>query len=363
LKKFKLCMLLVAIILLALPILSVACAKEAPSTPSTPTTPSTPVKPEQKPIELSLASMNAPGSQPALQLERWMERIAKDSNGMLTIRHYPSSTLVAGPDMRVGVKEGVADLGDSFIYKVDPGFEVGQYLTQLVRGLNVPDGVSIFNDIWTKFPDLMASQWKDYKVIWITPTQPTLFYTIDKAVRKMDDLKGLEIRVPNAILADFVKNLGGSPISMSTPDWITSLDKGTTDGGATTVGSMLDFKIAEKFKYATRYPMGSSINFLIMNKEKWESLSPDLQKVIDDTLEWTKQDAIDTWTKAEADSLKFSEDNGTEFITLSSDEYAKWEAAVKPIYDKMAADMDAAGYSGTELVKYSLERTAFYANK
>lgn len=355
-------MLLVAVILLALPILSVACAKEAPSTPSTPTTPSTPAKPEQKPVELSLASMMPPGAPPTAHLERWMEKVATESKGLLTIRHYPASTLIAGPDMRIGVKEGVADLGNSFIYKVDPGFEVGQYLTQLVRGLNMPDGVKILDDIQNKYPDLMNSQWKDFKVIYIIPTHPTIIYTVEKPVRKMEDLKGLELRVPNALLADFLKNLGATPVSMSTPDWITSLDKGTTDGGATTVGSMLDFQIAEKFKYATYYAMGSSISFLIMNKDSWNNLSPEMQQVIDGTMDWARQDIIETWTASEKQTLEFSKEKGIQFIELSPDEYARWDAAVKPVYDKMAADMNAAGYPGTELVNFAMERSTFYAN-
>ena len=82
-------------------------------------------------------------------------------------------------------------------------------------------------------------------------------------MNEMDDIKGLEIRVPNAILTAMIKDLGGTPVSMSTPDWVTSLDKGTTDGGATITAFIYDFQVGPKFKYATKYAMGSSTNFLI----------------------------------------------------------------------------------------------------
>ena len=353
-------MLLLVVLLLAMPIFSIACASEEPAAPSTPSTPSEPSQPAAEPIELSMASMHAPASLSGQSLEKWAEKIAEESNGLVTIRHYGSSTLVPGPDMRIGIKDGVADIGNSFIYKPDPGFEVGVNLTQLVRGLNMADGVAIFEDIWNEFPELMESQWQDYKVLWIIPTLPTIIYTCNDPVYTMADMKGQELRVPNAILADFIKNLGGTPVSMATPDWITSLDKGTTDGGATTTGMMSDFQIGEKFKYGTNYAMGSSVNFLIMNMDSWNNLSPDMQKVIEDSLEWARQDAIDSWTETETVTLQYSLDCGIEFIDLSNDEYAKWNEAIRPVYDAMAAEMDAAGYPGTELVDFALERADFY---
>jgi TRAP-type C4-dicarboxylate transport system substrate-binding protein len=360
LKKLHFIMVMLVALVIAVPLFCIACAPEGQS-PSEPGDPSTPA--EQKPIELSLASMHAPTSVHSEHFQRWADMISEASDGMLTIRHYASNTLIPGPEMRTGVKNGVADMGTSFIYGVDPGFEVGVNLTQLVRGLNTTEGVQIFEDIWNEFPELMESQWQDYKILWIIPTHPAILYTTDKAVNTMEDIKGLELRVPSAILANFVKNLGGSPVSMSTADWITSLDKGTTDGGASTVGSMYDFQIAEKFKYATNYAMGSSINFLIMNKDSWNNLSPEMQKVIDDSLEWARQDAIDTWTNSESVTLQFSKDNGIEFIDLSPEEYARWDAAIQPIYDDMAAEMDELGYPGTELVNFAIERAQYYHSR
>jgi TRAP-type transport system periplasmic protein len=326
-----------------------------PATTAPASTDTTAAQMQGDPVELKMASMHAPTAPSGLDLEAWAEKIKQASNGLLTIRHYGSSQLVQGPEMRSGIKAGVADIGNSFIFKAEPGFEVGVNLTQLVRGKSLADGVRIFDALWAKYPDVMASQWKDYKMLWIIPSLPTILYTVEKPVRTMADMKGLEIRVPNAITADFMKALGASPVSMSTPDWITSLDKGTTDGGATTVGSMFDFQIAEKFKYATIFPMGCSVNFLIMNMDAWNKLSPDQQKVIDDSLVAARESAIAAWADSETKAKAYSLEKGIEFIELSADEYAKWNAAIQPVYDKMAADMDKAGYPGTDIVKTALE--------
>ena len=319
--------------------------------------------PAAAPIELSLASMHAPASESVKQLERWIDRIKADTNGQITIRHYPSSTLIAPPDMREGIKAGTADIGNSFVFKTDPDFQVGQYLSVLTRGVDVPSCVKIYDEIWAKYPDLMASQWKNFKLLWTVPSATIVIITVKKPVRTMEDLKGLQIRIATKSDSDMMKSLGATPVSLSMHDFIVSLDKGTTDGAAAHGAAIYDFKFGGKIKYCTVFPLGSPINFLIMNKDSWNKLSPDLQKAIDNTLAWTKQDAIDTWTKVEKNANEYMKASGIEIIRLSPNEYAKWDATIKPVFNSIAKDLDAKGYPGTELVNFCRERSAFYSTK
>ena len=334
-KRFKSSVIIIVALLLLLPIIASACKTEEPTT-TQPATSTEPAAPAAEPIELSLASLYPPGAAPAQSLDRWAEKIATDSNGMLTVRHYAASTLVTAPDMRTGVEAGTADLGSSFIYKPEPGFEPSMVMSQLILGLNFANCLEIFDDIWNEFPDLWEGQWDKFKLIWITVIDPNLVFTVDTPVRTLEDIKGLQIRMPNAVAADMFKALGAAPVSMSTADWVVSLDKGTTDGAATSSGSILDHQVGEKVKYCTFYSTGPGVTFLIMNKDKYNSLSPDLQKVIDDSMEWGKQDFIQSKMDAEKESYEYLAANGVELIDLSADEYAKWDAAVQPVFDGIA---------------------------
>jgi len=242
-----------------------------------------------------------------------------------------------------------------FIFKGGPGFEVGVNLTQLVRGMTCADGVRIFDALWAEYAEIMESQWKDFKVLFIIPSVPTGIVTVDKAVRTMEDIKGLQIRVPNQINADIQKALGAAPVSMAVTDWLASLDKGTTDGAATTVGSLFDFQIGDKFKYITMFPLGNSVNFMVMNKDKWNSLSPDVQKIVDDSLPGLRQRMIDTWAEENEKNTEYCAEKGVQFIDLAPDEMARWNEAIRPVFDKMAAGMNDAGYPGTEIVDTAWE--------
>jgi len=343
-------------------VFAVACGDaETPDTTAAPA--DTTAAPSGETIELSMAFQYPSGSDTAKSIERWGDKIAADSDGRLTVRHYSDQTLVKGPEMRLGVAAGTADLGVSSIYKTEPGFEPTIALPQLVLALDSEDRVPVFEDIWNEFPEMWAGQWENFKLLWITVSDPTLVVTVDKAVRSLADMSGLELRVPSKYAGDMLKNLGAVPVDMSTPDWTVSLDKGTTDGAATGVAMEFDHQIGGKVKYLTKFVLGTGIQFLIMNKDKYESLPADLQKIIDDSAEFGKQDFIQTKKDAETAGYEYMTSSGMEVIDLPLEEYEKWSAAVRPVHDAMAAELDAAGFPGTELVNFALERARYYLSE
>jgi TRAP-type C4-dicarboxylate transport system substrate-binding protein len=382
-KISRLLVALLALVLILVPLVAVACGEgDSTETTSAPTettaggtettaapteTTAAPTEttaaPSGETIELSLASLYPATAPPAQSLQRWADKIAADSGGRLTIRHYSDSTLIAAPDMRTGVDAGTADLGSSFIYKPEPGFEPSMVMSQLILGLDYENCLKIFDDMWNEFPDLWNGQWEKFKVIWVTVIDPNLLVTTEKAVRTLDDIKGQQIRMPSKWAGEMLKNLGAAPVEMPTADWVVSLDKHTTDGAVTSVGSVLDHQVGEKLKYCTRYSTGPGVTFLIMNKQKYESLPADLQKVIDDNMEFGLQDFVQAKKDSEIEAIAYMEQSGVEFIDLTPEEYAKWDAAVQPVFDQIAKELNDAGHPGTELVEFALERAKFYQSQ
>jgi TRAP-type C4-dicarboxylate transport system substrate-binding protein len=306
--------------------------------------------------------MFPPVSPTAQALDRWADKVAEESGGSVTIRHYAANTLVAGPEMRDGIKAGATDIGCAFPYKEEPGAEVLYNLGRVVRGLNHDSCVKIHDDIYNEFTDIMDSQWKDYKLIWEVPIHPNILFFTNKKVTKLEDMKGQQIRCPS-LAVPMMEKLGATPVEMSTSDWIISLDKGTTDGGSTSIGSVEDYHIAEKFKYAVYYCCGTGIQFLAMNLDTYNNLAPEQQKAIDNTLEWARNDIIKNWSDLEVSGIDYIESEGVEFIYLTPDEYSRFENAIRPTCDDMADYLDSKGYPGTEIVKFGLERSDFYNSK
>jgi len=365
-KTLRSSLLTLAIVLLLVSVFAVACGDaETPDTTAAPTDTTaaptdTTAAPSGETMELSLASLYPAGSPAAKALDSWCEKIAADSGGRLTIRHYTDNTLLTAPDMRTGVEAGTADFGSSLIYKPEPNLEPSLSLPALVQGRDHAACLSIFDEIWSEFPELWSGQWDKFKLLWITVADPNLLVTVDKPVRTMADISGLQLRMPSKDAGNVLKHLGAAPVEMSTGDWVVSLDKGTTDGAVTSIGMVLDHQIAEKVKYVTRYSLGTGIAFLAMNKEKYESLPADLQKIVDDSGEFGRQEFIQTKKDGEITGSEYMESAGMEFIDLPMEEQKKWDAAVRPVFDDIAADLDSKGFPGSELVNFALERAKYY---
>jgi TRAP-type C4-dicarboxylate transport system substrate-binding protein len=315
---------------------------------------------QEKPIELRLAHM-FPVSAPAHKhIEHWAEKIAADSNGRLKIRIFPSNTLITAPEMYDGVVKGAADIGYAWRYK-PTNYTVGVLFPFL---LSAPDTVTadrVYDDIWNKFPKVMAEEWKDVKILWLEPSMPVYLFS-KKPLHKMEDMKGQQIRVPSKELADLMKELGVSPAFMSAADFITGLEKGTVDGACGLFAIIPDYKLAGKIKYVLMISLGVSTPVMvIMNKDSFNKLPADLQRILEESGEWGKKDSIKCWSELYDDSSKYSKAAGIELIDPPPEEKAKLVAIIERSRDKVGADLDAKGYPGTEIVRFIRERVEHYA--
>ena len=88
------------------------------------------------------------------------------------------------------------------------------------------------------------------------------------------------------------------------------LEKGTVDGCTAQIAYVLAYKL-EVLKYCLKLNKGSfgcpSPAFMVMNLDTYNSLSPDLQKAVDDSREWTQQLTCDQSGNDDTDHSIFSQ--------------------------------------------------------
>jgi TRAP-type C4-dicarboxylate transport system substrate-binding protein len=152
-----------------------------------------------------------------------------------------------------------------------------------------------------------------------------------KAVKKMEDLKGYELRTSGSWVKA-IDLLGGTPIAIPMSDVPEAIQKGVVKGLVSSVEVMKDMNFAAYCHYITLCYLPVAPWTVIMNKSKWDSLPPDIKKVMDDI---RKEHSI--WTaqyndRHEKESIDWSiEKYKIEVIKLSSDELKRWENQLKPL--------------------------------
>ena len=90
-------------------------------------------------------------------------------------------------------------------------------------------GTKVMNDpvLRKKYLD---PEHKGVKVLMLLTHQPGNINTAKKAVRRLEDIKGLRLRFASATIRDFITALGGTPVGMPPTRITESMQKGTIDG-------------------------------------------------------------------------------------------------------------------------------------
>ena len=124
-------------------------------------------------------------------------------------------------------------------------------------------------------------EFDDVQVMFLHGAAPGFIFTKNPA-KSIADLKGLRIKA-NAENADIVKNLGASPVTMPVTETYDALSRGVVDGCLFPLEALQGFKIGEVVKTVLEdYPMSYMTSmYAIMNKAKWNAISPADQKAIE----------------------------------------------------------------------------------
>lgn len=94
----------------------------------------------------------------------------------------------------------------------------------------------------------------------------------NKPVNKMDDVKGLKIRVYGSSLGDLMKGLGGVPVTIAFGEVVPALQKGVADCGITGTLPAYDAKWREVVTHIYKLGLGWGPSFVAMNKRRYDGL-------------------------------------------------------------------------------------------
>jgi TRAP-type transport system periplasmic protein len=208
---------------------------------------------------------------------------------------------------------------------------------------------AVANELFAK---LKPKEFDETQIMYFNAHGPGLLHTRNKAVKKLEDLKGLKIR-STGMSAEVVSALGGTPVPMPMPDSYQALQKGVVDGSVHPTETNKGWKIGEVVKYATfAYPAAYTTTFFVaMNKSKWNSLDAKDQQLIEGiNKEWAVKHG-EAWDSSDVEGTEFfKSQKGNEIIQLDDAEAARWGAAVAPVIDAYAKKLSEQGVDGKAVI-------------
>jgi TRAP-type C4-dicarboxylate transport system substrate-binding protein len=186
---------------------------------------------------------------------------------------------------------------------------------------------------------------------------PGVIHSKDKLIRSAGDLKGMKVRGPTRQVTKLLQSVGATPVGMPLPQIPDALSKGTIDACVVPWEVVPSVKINELTKFHSEFPANSPALYtttfvMAMNKAKYDSLAPDLKRVIDANsgmaasafLGRTQQSNDPTGRKSASDRNNtihtFSASDTAEFVKLSSE-----------VDDEWVADMNKRNFDGKKLLE------------
>jgi len=308
--------------------------------------------PAADPIKLNYSIFfPAPHKNTVLATE-WAQEIEKRTNGAVKITMFPGGTLTPADKCYDGVVKGISDVGMSVLGYTRGRFPLSEVIDLPLGYKNGLAATKLINAYYQKFK---PQEFNDVQVMYFHAHGPGILHT-KKPVKNLDDLKGMKI-VCHGLSAKVVGALGATPVAMPMPERYDALQKGVAEGGVNPIESLKGWKLGEVIKYTTEN-FGSAYStgfFVVMNKDKWNSLPPEVQKVIEAVnMEWIDKTGKG-WDEIDKEGKEFTLSRGNQIIALSKEEDEKWAKLVRPILDEYVANMKAKNLPGDEAVKFCLE--------
>ncbi len=301
-------------------------------------------------IQLTYSNFFPPSHIQSKLAAAWCKEVGKRTHGKVKITYYPGGTLTKGKNCYDGVVNGLSDIGMSVCGYTRGRFPVMQAVDLPLGYTSGPVATKICNAVYNKFKD---PGFNDTKVMYFMAHGPGILFTRKKPVRKLEDLKGLKIR-SYGTNAEFVRALGATPVAMPMPEVYQALQRGVVDGALYPMEVNKGWRMADQVKYCTMdlSCAYTTAFFIVMNKKKWNSLSPDIQKTIEEiNKEWIPKHGA-AWNSSDAEGRKYFLKKGGKIITLSKAELARWKKRSEPVIAKYIAQMKKKGINGKEIVDY-----------
>jgi TRAP-type transport system periplasmic protein len=308
---------------------------------------------QEKTITLRYSTMFPVNHKHAVLSDQWCKEVEKRTNGKVKVQHFPGGTLTSPPTTYESITKGVVDIGLCVL-----GYTMGKFpLSDVVAyPLGIPSGYAatkLVNEYYAKFKPV---EFNEVKVLYLQANGPGIIHT-KKPVAKLEDMKGLKIRTFGPTTA-FISNLGSAPVAMPMGESYDAISRGVVDGIYAPYEALYGYKIGEVVKYSIEN-WGSSysgVQMVAMNKEKWGSLSPDVQKTIEAiNQEWIEKQGR-MWDDIDKEGKEFALKKGNKIVMLSPEEDSRWAAKAQPMIDDYVKQMKAKNLNGEEVVRFYREK-------
>ncbi|MEX2163726.1 MAG: TRAP transporter substrate-binding protein, partial [Sulfuricaulis sp.] len=158
-----------------------------------------------------------------------------------------------------------------------------------------------------------------------------------RPINTPEDLKGIKLRVPEGVWrVKMFQAYGANPSPMKFSEVFTALQTGVMDGQENPYTQIYSAKFQEVQKFISLTGHVYTPAYATVGAKKWDSLPPDVRKILEDTAKETQAYVYEVAEKAETELLDKILAAGVKSNVPNKDAFI---AASKPVYEEFAKEV------------------------
>ena len=279
-------------------------------------------------------------------LQGWATEVEKATNGRVKFQMLPKHPSAA-PGTFDAVRDGLVDLS-----YVTASYTPARHILPLMAELPGAGETALINSVaysriyWKYF--YKVGEYKGVKLLGVFTHGPGQMFT-KKAVKNINDLKGLKIRTGGGIAEAVANALGTSAFVKPAPESYELLKSGVADGVFFPLESVISFKLDTVLEQATLFPGGmySSAFGFFMNEGKWAKLPKQDQDAINKlSVEHIARFAGQSWDAADQRGMDALKKSGVKIVNADAALVKEVQTRSAPIIDDWIKKAAAKGIDG-----------------
>jgi TRAP-type transport system periplasmic protein len=290
----------------------------------------------------------------------WAEEVKKRTNGRVEITVFPGASLCKPPQQYECTRDGISDLSWAVTGWTPNRFPMSSVIELPFMHRTAAVGSQMLADLYDPY---IKKEWDEVVLLAMNVHAAGHIHTHSKPVRTLDDFKGLTVRTPTAVVGDLLDLLGATKVGMPITGVYEAMSNRVIDAFAVPFEALTPFRLHEVSRYHTEVGMYTTAFATMINRKKFESLPPDVRKVLVETT--SKESGYwkrigESWDRAEVAGRKAVVDRKNEIYVLPKEERRRWREAARPLDDRWAGELEAKGLPGKALLREARALSAKY---
>ena len=290
------------------------------------------------------------------------EIVEREMEGRLRLEAFTDRLLHGPIDGFKAAVTGITDYTHAY-GTYQPGSFKLLHATQLPFLFPTPQVASlVFEELYPRF---FKAEY-EHMGVYLAHVDCTSPYNIisKTPVRRLEDLRGLKIRVTGGLTADIYRELGAVPVSIAAAEIYPAFQRGILDAVSLSLADMVAYRLQEIGRFYTVGDINVVLLHYCLNQRTFDALPGDLREQFYRLLRVRSQIAVQNYYSGPDYERAFATlvDSGVDVLELDEAELGRWRDRVTPLKERYITRHEAEGLPAGELVERMEALSAAYAS-